>query len=121
MKTSAEVARSVMETMHQHRSSSDPLLQNLASRSPNKMPFDTTSLRDLFHRASALSRTLSDLLRNADGSQSPEASPRRDSSPTFTRVFTDPSVSPLKHLLRSQSNSSILSGSIDSSLIRSLG
>ncbi|KAH7383631.1 hypothetical protein BKA64DRAFT_163742 [Cadophora sp. MPI-SDFR-AT-0126] len=122
MKSASDVARSVMETMHQHRSTSDPLLQTLASQSPNKMPFDTTSLRDLVHRASVLSRTLADLIRKADGnSQSPEVSPHRDSSPAFTRVFTDPSVSPPKHLLRSQSNNSILSGSIDGSPTRSLG
>ncbi|PVH86098.1 hypothetical protein DL98DRAFT_450927 [Cadophora sp. DSE1049] len=122
MKSASDVARSVMETMHQHRSTSDPLLQTLASQSPNKMPFDTTSLRDLVHRASVLSRTLADLIRKADGnSQSPEVSPHRESSPAFTRVFTDPSVSPPKHLLRSQSNNSILSGSIDGSPTRSLG
>lgn len=122
MKSSSDIARSVMETMHQHRSTSDPLLQTLTSQSPNKMPFDTTSLRDLVHRASVLSRTLADLIRKADGnSQSPDVSPRRDSSPAFTRVFTDPSVSPPKHLLRSQSNNSILSGSLDGSPTRSLG
>ncbi|CAL3963818.1 hypothetical protein PZA11_001325 [Diplocarpon coronariae] len=122
MKSSSDIARSVMETMHQHRSTSDPLLQNLASQSSNKMPFDTTSLRDLVHRASVLSRTLADLIRKVDGhSQSPEASPKRDSSPAFTRVFTDPSVSPPKHLLRSHSNNSILSGSLDGSPTRSLG
>ncbi|CZS90606.1 hypothetical protein WAI453_004100 [Rhynchosporium graminicola] len=122
LKSASDVARSVMETMHQHRSTSDPILQNLTSESPNKMPFDTTSLRDLVHRANVLSRTLADLIRKADGpSQSPETSPRRDSSPAFTRVFTDPSVSPPKNLLRSHSNNSIISGSIDGSPTRSLG
>jgi len=57
-------------------------------QSSNKMPFDTTSLKDLVNRASQLSRTLADLVRKADGSQSPEASPKRESSPAFTRVFT---------------------------------
>jgi hypothetical protein len=122
MKSSADVARSVMETMHQTRSTSDPLLQTLTSQSSNKMPFDTTSLRDLVHRASVLSRTLADLIRKADGgSQSPEASPHRESSPAFTRVFTDPMASPPKNLIRSHSNNSILSGSIDASPTRSLG
>jgi hypothetical protein len=122
MKSSADVARSVMETMHQIRSTSDPLLQTLTSQSSNKMPFDTTSLRDLVHRASVLSRTLADLIRKADGSsQSPEASPHRESSPAFTRVFTDPMASPPKNLIRSHSNNSILSGSIDASPTRSLG
>jgi len=145
MKTSSEVARSVMETMHQHRSTSDPLLQGMSTQSPNKMPFDTTSLRDLVHRASNLTRTLSDLIRRADGrSQSPEANFVRESSPAFTRVFSDPgqdpdpsvnhnpspvftrvftdtTASPPKSLPRSHSNNSVLSGSIDDSPTRSLG
>lgn len=120
-KTSSEYARSVMETMHQHRSTSDPLLHEMTTQAANKMPFDTTSLRDLVHRASVLSRTLSDLIRKADGSPSPEVIPHPDSSPAFTRVFTDPMASPPKRLPRSQSNNSILSGSIDASPTRSLG
>ena len=120
-KTSSEYARTVMETMHQHRSTSDPLLHDITTQATNKMPFDTTSLRDLVHRASVLSRTLSDLIRKAEGSPSPEAFPPPDSSPAFTRVFTDPSASPAKHLPRSQSNNSVLSGSIDTSPSRGLG
>jgi len=121
MKTSAEYARNVMETMHQHRSTSDPFLHEMTTQAANKMPFDTTSLRDLVHRASVLSRTLSDLIRKADGSPSPEAFPQPDSSPAFTRVFTDPAASPPNHLPRSQSNNSVLSGSMDASPARSLG
>jgi len=123
-RNSADVARSVMETMHQHRSTSDPLLSELTTQSANKMPFDTTSLRDLVHRASVLTRKLADIIREADEkSQSPDVSPRRqrESSPAFTRVFTDPMTSPPKHLLRSHSNNSMLSGSIDSSPSRNLG
>ncbi|TAQ83279.1 hypothetical protein B7494_g8396 [Chlorociboria aeruginascens] len=122
IKNSSEIARSVMETMHQHRSTSDPLLSDLTSQASNKMPFDTTSLRDLVHRASVLTRTLADLIRRADhSSQSPDISPHRESSPAFTRVFTDPTASPPKHLARSQSNNSILSGSVDASPTRSIG
>ncbi|QSZ29750.1 hypothetical protein DSL72_004267 [Monilinia vaccinii-corymbosi] len=127
-KTAAEVARTVMETIHQHRSTSDPWLSDMAEQSSNKMPFDTTSLRDLVHRASVLSRKLSDIIREADGAvQSPVCTPHRphrDSSPAFTRVFTDPMSSPPpppKHLPRSHSNNSILNGSMDSSPTRSLG
>lgn len=94
LQTPADIARSVMETMHQHRSTSDPLLQNFTSALPKQMPFDTTSLRDLVHRAGVLTRTLREEIRKADGiSQSPEVSPHRDSSPAFTRVFTDPNGS----------------------------
>jgi hypothetical protein len=145
MKSASEVARSVMETMHQHRSTSDPLLQNMSHQSPNKMPFDTTSLRDLVQRASNLSRALSDLIRKADGrSQSPELGFNRESSPAFTRVFSDPGDNPEvsanlnsspaftrvftdtmasspKSLPRSHSNNSVPSGSVDISPSRRLG
>jgi hypothetical protein len=121
MKVSSEYARSVMETMHQRRSTSDPIITEMAVQTPNKMPFDTTSLRDLVHRASVLARTLADIIRKADYQQSPEVSPQRESSPAFTRVFTDPMASPPKQLGRSHSNNSLLSGSIDASPTRSLG
>ena len=120
IKASSEYARSVMETMHQHRATSDPQsLSDLVNQSPNKMPFDTTSLRDLVNRASALTRTLSDLIRKADGSQSP-----RENSPAFIRVFTptaEAMASPPKHLPRSHSNNSMLSGTIETSPTRNLG
>jgi hypothetical protein len=122
LKTSSEYARSVMQNMHQTRSTSDPLLGELTHQSLNKMPFDTTSLRDLVHRASVLRSKLSDLIRKSDGSfQIPEVSPKHESSPAFTRVFTDPVASPPKSPGRSHSNNSILSGSIDASPTRSLG
>ncbi len=122
IRSASEVARSVMETMHQHRSTSDPMLGNLTSQASNKMPFDTTSLRDLVHRANVLTRTLSELIRKADGQvDSSDTATQRESSPAFTRVFTDPMQSPPKHLPRSQSNNSVLSGSIDDSPTRALG
>ena len=125
LKPSSEYARSVMEIMHQHRATSDPQsLSELISQSPNKMPFDTTSLRDLVNRASSLSRALSELIRKSDEPQSPQDRSHRDSSPAFTRVFTptaEAMASPPKHLPRSQSNNSMLNGSIDSSPTRNLG
>jgi len=125
LKPSSEYARSVMETMHQHRATSDPQsLSELISQSPNKMPFDTTSLRDLVNRANALSRTLSELIRKSDEPQSPLERSHRDSSPAFTRVFTptaEAMASPPKHLARSQSNNSMINGPIDSSPTRNLG
>ncbi|KAM3086921.1 hypothetical protein ACMFMF_000853 [Clarireedia jacksonii] len=121
-KTSAEVARTVMETMHQHRSTSDPMLSEMINQSSSKMPFDTTSLRDLVHRAGVLSRKLGEIVREAEGPiQSPQSTPHRDSSPAFTRVFTDPMASPPQHLLRSHSNNSVLSSSINSSPTGRLG
>jgi hypothetical protein len=119
---STTVARSVMERIHQHRAISDPLRSEVADKS-TKMPFDTTSLRDLVQRANHLRSTLAEIVRNADGTASPYRSPMpdRDSSPAFTRVFTDPLASPPKHLTRTQSNNSILSNSIDASPTRALG
>lgn len=122
-KDSTDVARSVMENIHQHRAASDPLRAE-ASEGLRKMPFDTTSLRDLVHHANVLSRTLAEIIRKADGSlQSSHRSPKNelDPGPAFTRVFTDPLSSPPTQLSRNQSNNSILGGSIDASPSRSLG
>jgi hypothetical protein len=121
-KGSTDVARSVMEHIHQHRAISDPLRRETEETS-KKMPFDTTSLRDLVHRANALTRLLADIIRKADNAnQSPIQSPQteRDSSPAFTRVFADPLTNPPNHLPRSQSNNSMLGGSIDGSPTRRL-
>lgn len=122
MKNSSEYARSVMQNMHQTRSTSDPLLSELTHQSLNKMPFDTTSLRDLVHRASVLRSKLSDIIRKSDGSfQISDTTPKHGSSPAFTRVFTDPVANPPKSPGRSHGNNSILGSSIDASPSRSLG
>jgi hypothetical protein len=122
IKSSSEYARSVMQNMHQTRSTSDPFLSELTQQSLNKMPFDTTSLRDLVHRASVLRSKLSDLIRKSDGTfQTSDANPKGDSSPAFTRVFTDPVASPPKSPGKGQGNSSLLNASMDSSPTRSLG
>ena len=122
IKSSSEYARSVMQNMHQTRSTSDPHLGELTQQSLNKMPFDTTSLRDLVHRASVLRSKLSDLIRKSDGSShAPETSPKHDSSPAFTRVFTDPVGNPPKSPGKGQSSNSILGNSMDTSPTRNLG
>lgn len=122
-KENAEVARSVMEKMHQHRASSDPILQHAISEKTSKMPFDTTSLRDLVQRANALTRALSEIIRKADGfTHSPQQNSEifRDGSPAFTRVFTDPLASPPKTMTRSQSDTAMINGTINSSPTRNL-
>jgi hypothetical protein len=121
-KDTSEVARSVMQNIHQHRASSDPIYTSAPSGTPSKMPFDTTSLKDLVQRANALARALSEIIRKADGtSQSPYRSPHlnHDSSPAFTRVFTDPLASP--NITRTQSSNAVLNTTIDSSPTRNLG
>lgn len=122
-KDTAAVARSVMETMHQYRSISDPLHSDLAMKSPNRMPFDTTSLRDFVNRANNLIKTLGEIIRASDRvSQSPASSPRRTESPAFTRVFTDPVASPPRRLPRTKSSTSNVGGSTtDSSPTKSHG
>ncbi|KAI6250448.1 hypothetical protein HI914_02030 [Erysiphe necator] len=95
-KNSIEVARKVMESIHQQRSASDPLLQKFAEGSGAKMPFDTTSLKDLVNRAAVLSRTLGQIVRTADGLELIPQTRSRNSSPAFTRMFTDPMSLPPK-------------------------
>ncbi|KFY21465.1 hypothetical protein V493_07393 [Pseudogymnoascus sp. VKM F-4281 (FW-2241)] len=121
-KDTSDVARSVMQNIHQHRASSDPIYSSTPNGTLSKMPFDTTSLKDLVQRANALARALSEVIRKADGTtQSPYRSPHlnHDSSPAFTRVFTDPLASP--NINRSQSNNAVLNTTIDSSPTRNLG
>ncbi|RKF71956.1 hypothetical protein GcM1_249060 [Golovinomyces cichoracearum] len=105
-KSSAEVARKVMESIHQQRSNSDPLLQNFAEDPNSKMPFDTTSLKDLVNRAAALSRALNQVIRIADGLATNIETHTHDSSPAFIRVFTDPTVSSPKIPCQKNSTSS---------------
>jgi hypothetical protein len=122
-KSAAAIAKSLMENLHQHRAISDPILSNSEYRASNKMPFDTTSLKDLVQRASSLSRTLAELIRSTDqGPASPECvrQGERESSPAFVRVFTDPMNEALRPIHRSQSNNSTMSSNIDSSPSRSL-
>ncbi|KFY29761.1 hypothetical protein V494_08494 [Pseudogymnoascus sp. VKM F-4513 (FW-928)] len=122
-KDTSDVARSVMQNIHQHRATSDPIFTSAPSGTPSKMPFDTTSLKDLVQRANALARALSEIIRKADGTtQSPYRSPHlnHDSSPAFTRVFTDPHASP-SNINRSQSSNAVLNTTIDSSPTRNLG
>lgn len=122
-KGNTEVARSVMENMHQHRAHSDPVLAHTISEKTSKMPFDTTSLRDLVQRANALTRALSEIIRKADSfAHSPRGSPEliRDANPAFTRVFTDPSTGINKGMPRSQSDTAMIKSTINSSPTRNL-
>ncbi|TQS37427.1 hypothetical protein Golomagni_02100 [Golovinomyces magnicellulatus] len=104
-KSSTEVARKVMESIHQQRSNSDPLLQNFEEDPNSKMPFDTTSLKDLVNRAAALSRALNQVIRVADGLATSIETQSNSSSPAFIRVFTDPMISSPKSTCQKNSNS----------------
>ncbi|KAI9767238.1 MAG: hypothetical protein M1840_005838 [Geoglossum simile] len=87
------VARSLMETMHQRRTTSDPVLSTISANPQKKMPFDTTTLRDLVAHVSTLTRTLADVIRNADNAPpSPTRSPKLSAIPLPSR-FTQESLS----------------------------
>ncbi|KLU86687.1 hypothetical protein MAPG_05699 [Magnaporthiopsis poae ATCC 64411] len=124
------VIASVIEAMQQQqqqqqqqrRSSSAPVKGfPPKTHADSKLFFDTNSLQELVKQANVLFHVLSDIVRKAELiTQSPAMTPkrerhlRRDGSPAFTRVFTDPTTappSPPKRLLKSShSNSSVISG-----------
>ncbi|POS84726.1 hypothetical protein EPUL_006296 [Erysiphe pulchra] len=119
-KNSIEGARKVMESIHQQRSASDPLLQKFVEGPGTKMPFDTTSLKDLVNRAAALSRTLRQVVRTADDLKSISQTRPRDSSPAFTRMFTDPMTLPSRSSSRRTSKSSTSNVLIDKTPLQGL-
>ncbi|KAI1353851.1 hypothetical protein F5Y01DRAFT_42747 [Xylaria sp. FL0043] len=111
---STSVARSVMESMRKHRSTSDVDADddedddndnNNNKHSNGKMNFDTNSLKELVKRASDLRDSLSALIRQEDHiTQSPARTPkhtRADGSPAFTRVFDEPTSSPTRRISHS--------------------
>ena len=64
-------AKNVLENINQHRSPLEPPLEpveeHVLSNSPSKkMPFDTTSLRDLVTRAGVVTRALKEIIRKAE-------------------------------------------------------
>ncbi|KAH0601710.1 hypothetical protein MHUMG1_00589 [Metarhizium humberi] len=111
------VVRSVIESV-QYRSTlatAQPAAQGSRKRDtgPNRMHFDTNSLKLLVRRAGELRDILSDLIRRADQlTQSPARTPRHerrlDSSPAFTRVFDDPGSSPARRPVKSRGNSTTI-------------
>ncbi|KAI9786042.1 MAG: hypothetical protein M1816_008133 [Peltula sp. TS41687] len=79
--TTSSVARAVIETMHQRRMASTSTIgDSPASAAPKKMPFDSTTLRELVAHVRVLCRRLTELVRSAESplssrSQSPHLSP----------------------------------------------
>jgi hypothetical protein len=114
----------VMEAMQQQRSGPDPVRRRSPVKpSQSKLFFDTNSLQELVKRASHLRDSLSDLVRQAESlTQSPVGTPQRDrrsrlgnGSPAFTRVFTEPTISPPRRTPKSHSSSTAISRtSVDS-------
>ena len=90
-KESVATAKSVLENIHQARSSSDPPLESPAHPTqPKKLPFDTTSLRDLVTRAGVVTRALKEIVRKADEDWVEEGAMEKGVSradPEFRKIF----------------------------------
>ncbi|KAL8939378.1 MAG: hypothetical protein Q9216_003391 [Gyalolechia sp. 2 TL-2023] len=108
-KESAAKAKSVLETIHQQRNHYSPDLSNERNLQ-RKLPFDTTSLRDLVTRAGVVKRALKEIVRRAEKAtdssspSTPRALRSRDSlprdppptkpDPPFSQIFQPPNSSP---------------------------
>ena len=90
-KESVATAKSVLENIHQARSSMDPPLESRAhSTQPKKLPFDTTSLRDLVTRAGVVTRALKEIVRKADenwGEEETTGARAVRADPEFSKIF----------------------------------
>ncbi|MCJ1456942.1 hypothetical protein MMC28_007308 [Mycoblastus sanguinarius] len=93
-KQSSAKAKSVLETIHQQRSHYDPALLD-AKFAQKKLPFDTTSLKDLVTRAGVVTRALKEIVRRAEnGPETPEPRPFTLKDPPFSQMFQQPARSP---------------------------
>ena len=94
-KDSSAKAKSVLETIHQQRNHYDAALLD-APFAQKKLPFDTTSLKDLVTRAGVVTRALKEIVRRAE--QGPETPEPRSSTPRdppyISQMFHHPPVSP---------------------------
>lgn len=89
-------AKSVLETIHQQRGEYNSAF-NDARSSQKKLPFDTTSLRDLVTRAGVVTRALKEIVRRAgNGTLSPATRPQPTTppDPLFSQIFQQPPSSP---------------------------
>ena len=105
-KESAAKAKSVLENIHQQRSHYDLAL--LEPSSQKKLPFDTTSLRDLVTRAGVVTRALKEIVRQAERfPRTPDARPATPPDPPFSQIFQSPtSPTPSKSPRTTQSRNS---------------
>ncbi|KAI4270903.1 MAG: hypothetical protein LQ337_006398 [Flavoplaca oasis] len=106
-KESVAKAKSVLETIHQQRNHYGPNF--LDEQTPQKkLPFDTTSLRDLVTRAGVVTRALKEIVRRAekaaesnpswtppnpspdDDDDSPPPNPPSKPDPPFSQIFHPP-------------------------------
>lgn len=87
-------AKSFLQTIHQKRGANElSPPQQRAQR--EKLPFDTQDLRDLVTKAGVITRALKDLVRRAEGvNVSPDRTPQKQVTPTFSQIFNPPNSSP---------------------------
>ena len=119
-KDSVAKAKSVLEHIHQQRSSLDPPLQHTRKSTQKKLPFDTTSLRDLVTRAGVVTRALKEIIRRVENPNDPFPTPDRRPSnppdPAFSQIFHQPHSSPASsrspRMGHSSSHNSFLGGSM---------
>lgn len=113
-KESSAKAKSVLEDILKQRSNNDPPFVD--TKSPQKkLPFDTTSLRDLVTRAGVVTRALKEIVRRAEnGPASPGRRPGTPPDPPFSQMFQNPPSSPFSspQLPKSTSKGSFLGSSI---------
>lgn len=121
-KESSAKAKSVLEIIHQQRKPYDPELLD-PKFAQKKLPFDTTSLKDLVTRAGVVTRALKEIVRRAEnGVNTPEPLPGTPKDPLFSQMFRQPPVTPpiskgphMSHSpksLRSPRSSTCIGGSI---------
>ena len=119
-KESTAQVKSVLENIHQQRSQYNADFSD-AKSSQKKLPFDTTSLRDLVTRAGVVTRALKEIVRRAESSPStPKAQsltpPDPPPDPLFSQIFhqppSSPSVNKSPRVTQSPKSSSFRGGSI---------
>ena len=89
-KESVARAKSVLEHIHQHRNNLDPSLAEVRT-TQKKLPFDTTSLRDLVTRAGVVTRALKEIVRKANNEpETPERYSSTPPDPPFSHMFHPP-------------------------------
>lgn len=93
-KDSSAKAKSVLDHIHSERSQHDPVFVE-AKKSQKKLPFDTTSLKDLVTRAGVVTRALKEVVRRAEGGPStPAPQPTTPRDPPLSQLFQQPTPSP---------------------------
>lgn len=118
-KESAAQAKSVLETIHQQRSQYNTNFLDAKSLQ-KKLPFDTTSLRDLVTRAGVVTRALKEIVRRAENPLStsnpqPLTSPDPPPDPLFSQIFhqpPSPSINKSPRVTQSPKSGSFRGGSI---------